>query len=57
MRRSERNFELKDFLEDVFLNVEECVLMRETDEIVRSMRHNELKPLNEVKDFTPQKGR
>ncbi|MGB9777942.1 MAG: hypothetical protein ACPLW8_00930 [Candidatus Bathyarchaeales archaeon] len=40
--------ELKDFLEDVFLTTEECMLLKETDEIVKNKRFNELKPLNEV---------
>ena len=40
--------ELRDFLEDVFLTAEECVLLKEVDEIVREKRFNELKPLDEV---------
>jgi hypothetical protein len=40
--------ELRDFLEDVFLTTEECMLLKETDEIVKNKRFNELKPLNEV---------
>jgi hypothetical protein len=40
--------ELRDFLEDVFLTTEECLLLKETDEIVKDRRFSELKPLNEV---------
>jgi hypothetical protein len=40
--------ELRDFLEDVFLTTEECILLKETDEIVKSKRFSELKSLNEV---------
>jgi hypothetical protein len=40
--------ELRDFLEDVFLTTEECMLLKETDEIVKNKRFNELKSLNEV---------
>jgi hypothetical protein len=40
--------ELKDFLEDVFLTTEECILLKETDEIVKSKHFSELKSLNEV---------
>ncbi|MEM2941798.1 MAG: hypothetical protein QW304_09670 [Thermoproteota archaeon] len=39
---------LRDFLEDVFLTAEECVLLKEVDEIIREKRFNELKPLDEV---------
>jgi hypothetical protein len=37
-----------DFLEDVFLTVEEYILLKETDGIVRSKRFGELKSINEV---------
>ncbi|MGQ9642069.1 MAG: hypothetical protein ACUVUF_08150 [Candidatus Bathycorpusculaceae bacterium] len=40
--------ELRVFLEDVFLTSEECMLLKETDEIVKKKRFDELKPLNEV---------
>jgi hypothetical protein len=40
--------ELRDFLEDVFLTTEECILLKETDEIVKNKRFSELKSLNEV---------
>jgi hypothetical protein len=40
--------ELKDFLEDVFLITEECMLLKETDEIVKNKRFKELKSLHEV---------
>ncbi|MGB9728050.1 MAG: hypothetical protein ACPLZF_06535 [Nitrososphaeria archaeon] len=40
--------ELRDFLEDVFLTTEECMLLKETDEIVKNKRFNELKSLDEV---------
>jgi hypothetical protein len=40
--------ELRDFLEDVFLTTEECMLLKEVDEIVKNKRFSELKPLNEV---------
>ncbi|MGP3667634.1 MAG: hypothetical protein ACKD6N_03415 [Candidatus Bathyarchaeota archaeon] len=40
--------ELRDFLEDVFLTVEEYVLLKEIDEIVKEKRFDELKSLNEV---------
>ncbi|MEM0253230.1 MAG: hypothetical protein QXR17_02285 [Candidatus Bathyarchaeia archaeon] len=40
--------ELRDFLEDVFLTTEECVLLKEVDEIIKEKRFNELKPLDEV---------
>lgn len=40
--------ELMNFLEDVFLTAEECVLLKEVDEIIREKRFNELKPLDEV---------
>ena len=40
--------ELREFLEDVFLTVEEYKLLKETDEIVRGKRFSELKSINEV---------
>lgn len=40
--------ELRDFLEDVFLTTEECMLLKETDEIVKNKRFDELKSLNEI---------
>ena len=40
--------ELRDFLEDVFLTTEECILLKETDKIVKSKRFSKLKSLNEV---------
>ena len=40
--------ELKEFLEDVFLTPKEYALLKETDEIVKNRRFNELKPLNEI---------
>lgn len=40
--------ELRSFLEDVFITAEEYMLLKETDEIVRSKRFNELKLLDEV---------
>jgi len=40
--------ELRDFLEDVFLTTEECILLKEVDDIVKNKRFSELKPLNEI---------
>ncbi len=40
--------ELRDFLEDVFLTTEECMLLKEADEIVKNKRFSELKSLDEV---------
>ena len=40
--------ELRDFLEDVFLTTEECILLKEVDDIVKNKRFSELKSLNEV---------
>jgi hypothetical protein len=40
--------ELRDFLEDVFLTTEECMLLKEVDDIVKNKRFSELKSLNEV---------
>jgi hypothetical protein len=40
--------ELRDFLEDVFLTTEECMLLKEIDGIVKNKHFSELKPLNEV---------
>jgi len=40
--------ELRDFLEDVFLTTEECMLLKETDEIVKNKCFDELKSLNEI---------
>jgi len=40
--------ELRVFLEDVFLTIEEYRLLKETDEIVRNKRFSELKSINEV---------
>ena len=40
--------ELRDFLEDVFLTTEECMLLKETDEIIKNKRFDELKSLNEI---------
>ena len=40
--------ELWDFLEDVFLTTEECILLKEVDDIVKNKRFSELKSLNEV---------
>ena len=40
--------ELRDFLEDVFLTTEECMLLKEINEIVKNKHFSELKPLNEV---------
>ena len=40
--------ELMDFLEDVFLTVEEYMLLKETDGIVRNKRFCRLKSINEV---------
>ena len=40
--------ELRDFLEDVFLTKEEYILLKETDEIVRNKRFNELKSIDEI---------
>jgi hypothetical protein len=40
--------ELKDFLEDVFLTTEECMLLKETDEIIKNKCFSELKSINEV---------
>ena len=40
--------ELRDFLEDVFLTTEECMLLKEVDEIVKNKRFSELKSLDEV---------
>lgn len=39
---------LRDFLEDVFLTAEECILLKEIDDRIREKRFNELKPLDEV---------
>jgi len=40
--------ELRDFLGDVFLTTEECMLLKEVDDIVKNKRFSELKSLNEV---------
>lgn len=40
--------DLRGFLEDVFLTVEESILLKETDEIVQRKRFAELKSLDEV---------
>ncbi|MEM2210256.1 MAG: hypothetical protein QXK35_00390 [Nitrososphaerales archaeon] len=40
--------EIRDFLEDVFLTTEECVLLKEVDEIIKNKRFNKLKSLDEV---------
>jgi len=40
--------ELRDFLEDVFLTTEEYMLLKETDEIIKNKRFDELKSLNEI---------
>ncbi len=40
--------ELRDFLEDVFLTTEECMLLKEVDDIVKNKRFSELKSLNEI---------
>jgi hypothetical protein len=40
--------ELRDLLEDVFLTTEECILLKEVDDIVKNKRFSELKSLNEV---------
>ncbi|MGB9659943.1 MAG: hypothetical protein ACPLY9_05450 [Nitrososphaerales archaeon] len=40
--------EIRDFLEDVFLTTEEYMLLKETDDIVKNKRFNELKSLDEV---------
>ena len=40
--------ELMYFLEDVLLTVEEYMLLKETDEIVRNKRFCELRSINEV---------
>jgi len=40
--------ELREFLKDVFLTIEEYMLLKETDEIVRNKRFSELKSINEV---------
>ena len=40
--------ELRDFLEDVFLTTEECILLKEVDDIVKKKRFGELKSLDEV---------
>jgi hypothetical protein len=40
--------ELRDFLEDVFLTTEECMLLKEVDDIVKNKRFSELKSLDEV---------
>ena len=40
--------ELRDFLEDVFLTTEECILLKEVDDIVKNKRFSELKSLDEV---------
>lgn len=40
--------ELKDFLEDVFLTIEESMLLKEVDEIIKNKRFNELKSIGEV---------
>ena len=45
--------ELRGFLEDVFLTAEECVLLKEVDEIVEKKRFNELKSLDEVQSSHP----
>ncbi|MEM2506691.1 MAG: hypothetical protein QXF61_06610 [Nitrososphaeria archaeon] len=38
--------ESMDFLEDVFLTAEECVLLKEVNEIIREKRFSELKSLD-----------
>jgi hypothetical protein len=40
--------ELMDFLEDIFLTTEECILLKEADDIVKKKRFSELKSLDEV---------
>jgi len=35
-------------LEDVFLTTEECILLKEVDDIIRKKRFSELKSLDEV---------
>ncbi len=40
--------ELREFLEDVFLTIEEYMLLKETDEIVKNKRFSELKSINEI---------
>ncbi len=40
--------ELRDFLEDVFITTEECILLKEVNNIVKNKRFSEFKPLNEV---------
>ncbi|MEM2130411.1 MAG: hypothetical protein QXE05_10645 [Nitrososphaeria archaeon] len=40
--------EIRGFLEDVFLTAEECVLLKEVDEIIGKKRFSELKSLDEV---------
>jgi uncharacterized protein YacL (UPF0231 family) len=40
--------ELKESLKDVLLTAEEYALIKETDEIVKNKRFNELKALEEV---------
>jgi len=40
--------ELREFLEDVFLTAKEHALIKETDEIVKNKRFNELKALDEI---------
>ena len=40
--------ELREFLEDVFLTAEEHALIKETDEIMKNKRFNELKALDEI---------
>ena len=42
--------ELRDFL-DVFLTIEECILVRETDDIVKNKRFSELKSIDGWKNF------
>jgi hypothetical protein len=41
-------YELIDFLEDVFLTTEECILLKEADDIVKKKHFSELKSLDEV---------
>ena len=40
--------ELREFLEDVFLTAEEHALIKETNEIMKKKRFNELKALDEI---------
>ncbi|GBC70018.1 hypothetical protein HRbin01_01725 [archaeon HR01] len=40
--------ELKEFLEDVFLNTEEYLMVREVDKLVAERRFNELVSLDEL---------